>query len=93
MNANKLFLVFSEKKSISGKSGEFAKESILRLQFAKHESVISIHSVFHIKFNCDSHSRNNIHIWYEKFEATGSICKGERPRRQSQEKVQMYEMF
>ena len=53
------------------------------LQFAKHESVVSLQRGFRRQFNSDSPSPNSIRRWYRQFQTTGCFCKGKsagRPR-------------
>jgi len=46
------------------------------LQFAKHESVVSLQRGFRRQFNSDSPSPNSIRRWYRQFQTTGCFCKG-----------------
>ncbi|KAG8232356.1 hypothetical protein J437_LFUL008824 [Ladona fulva] len=51
-------------------------ELALTSSFARSESVITVQRAFHIKFQCNSLSDNNIRRWYHQFEDTGCLCKG-----------------
>jgi len=53
------------------------------LQFAKHESVVSVQRAFRRQFNSDPLSPSSIRRWYQQFQTTGCLCKGKssgRPR-------------
>ena len=46
------------------------------LQFVKHESVVSVQRAFRRQFNSDPPSANSIRHWYQQFQTTGWLCKG-----------------
>jgi hypothetical protein len=53
------------------------------LQFAKHESVVSVQGAFRRQFQSDLPSVNSIRLLHQLFHTTGSLCKGKisgRPR-------------
>jgi len=45
------------------------------LQFAKHESVVSVQWAFRQQFNSDPPSPNSIRRWYQQFQTTGCLSK------------------
>jgi hypothetical protein len=51
------------------------------LQFAKHESVVSVHRAFRRQFQGDPPSANGIRRWYQQFQTTGCLCKRKRQLR------------
>jgi hypothetical protein len=53
------------------------------LQFAKHESVVSVQRAFRRQFQSDPPSANSFRRWYQQLQTTGCLCKGKsagRPR-------------
>ena len=60
------------------------------LQFARHESVVSVQRAFRRQFNSDPPSPNSIRRWYHQFQTTGCLCKGKSAgrRRLSEENVE-----
>ena len=50
------------------------------LQFARHESVVSVQRAFRRQFNSDPPSPNSIRRWYQQFQTTGCHCKRKKRR-------------
>jgi hypothetical protein len=46
------------------------------LQFAKHESVVSVQRAFRQQFQSDPPSDNSIRRWYQQFQTKGASVKG-----------------
>jgi len=66
------------------------------LQFAKHESVVSVQRAFWRQFNSDPSSPNSIGHWYQQFQTTGRLCKGKsagRPRVSQENMEQVRQSF
>jgi hypothetical protein len=60
------------------------------LQFAKHESVVSVQRAFRRQFQSDPPSANSIRGWYQQFQTKGCLCKGKSAGRPnvSEERVE-----